>query len=199
MLAAKKQPLISARADFLVICIYYSAVKRTTLVGNGNCQKNTSFLCYISGYKFCSSTSELLQTQPWTQFLCSCKKHISNYYSSKHCLISWVPFAESPVPHLGLNPFPAHFFSATPLWNLSKVLSAPFTLSWTKRGGGNQFSLYQSAACSSRNRISEVSPGKATRILATGSKFILIKTKLPCSGHIREHTKDKIKCGCCDK
>lgn len=143
MLAAKKQPLISARADFLVICIYYSAIKRTTLVGNGNCQKNTSFLCYISGYKFCSSTSELLQTQPWTQFLCSCKKHISNYYSSKHCLISWVPFAESPVPHLGLNPFPAHFFSATPLWNLSKVLSAPFTLSWTKRGGGNQFSLYQ--------------------------------------------------------
>lgn len=120
-------------------------------------------------------------------FLCSCKKHLSNYYSSKHCLISWVPFAESPVPRLALNPFPAHFFSATPLWNLSKVLLAPFTLSWTQCGGGNQFSLYQGAACSPRNRTSELSPGKATRISATGSKFILIKTKLPCSGHIREH------------
>lgn len=74
---AKKQPIISPRADFLFICIYYSAVKRTTLVGNGNCQKNTSFLCYISGYKFCSCTLELLQAQPEQSFLFSCKKHIS--------------------------------------------------------------------------------------------------------------------------
>lgn len=64
---AKTQPIISATADFLFICIYYS-VKRTTLVGNGNYQKNTSFPCYTSSYKFYSCTSELLQAQPRTEF-----------------------------------------------------------------------------------------------------------------------------------
>lgn len=84
-------------------------------------------------------------------------------YSCKHCLISWVPFAESPVPHLGLNPFPAHFFSITPLWNLSKMLLATFTLFWAQCRGGNQFHLYQGAACSSRNSISELLPRKSSK------------------------------------
>lgn len=130
MLGAKNQPIMSARADFLFICICYSAVKRTALFGNGNCQKNTFFLCYISGYKFCSCTPELLQAKALNRvFYLAVRNIFPSNYSCKHCLIRWVPFAESPLPHLGLNPFPVHFFTTAPLGNLSKMLLATYTLS----------------------------------------------------------------------